>query len=128
MQHLPAWLERFAPLLALALLLAAIVVAINILGRRLERHANWLAALDARVDNLHKDKRATWARQLQLRPTERAPAPPPLVPPPLPPRAPTIDASDWRDDDSITEDLSTRQTGRYPAGIPPKGPNDDDTE
>lgn len=123
MQHLTDWLGKFAPYLALAVLLATIVVAINILGKRLERHAEWLAMLDLRVDNLHKDKKATWARELQLGVTEKAP----LVPPPLPPRAPTIDATDWRDDESVTESLLTRQTGRYPAGVPPKGPNDDDT-
>lgn len=113
MQHL----EALSPLLALAVLLAAIVWAINHLGRRLERHGQWIERLDVRVDNLDKDRKASWTRRLQR---------PPLVPPPLPGRAPTIDATDWHDDDLKTEDLTTRLTVRYPGGAPPKEPNDDD--
>lgn len=116
--------EWLAPFLVLGMLLAALVLAINTLGRRFERHDEWLSLLDVRVQNLDKDRKATWARKLQ-RPFELEP-PPPLVPPPLPPRAPTVDASDWRDDDLTTEELQKRQTGRYPGGDPPKGPNDDD--
>ncbi len=124
MENLGDFVEAFAPFLALAAMLAVLVLAINTLGRRFERHDDWLRALDARVGNLDKNRQATWAKQL-ARPfesaeTERAP----LVPPPLPPRAPTIDATDWRDDDLKTEDIMTRQTGRYPD--PTKGPNDDD--
>lgn len=114
--------EWLAPFLALGALLAALVLAINMLGRRLERHDEWLALLDVRVGNLDKDRKATWARRLQ-----RPYAAEPLVPPPLPLRAPTMNATDWSDDDSKTEDLNTRQTGRYPGGAPPKEPNDDDT-
>lgn len=130
MQHLLAFLEAFAPLLALAVMLATLVCAISALGRRFERHDDWLRMLDARVENLTKDRKATWARKLQ-RPygsedTELDPALPPLVPPPLPPRAPTLNAADWSDDESKTEDLTTRKTGRYPHGAPPKGPEDDD--
>lgn len=121
MQQLLDFLGRFAPFLLLALLLAAIVLSINMLGKRLERHDRWLALIDLRVDNLHKDRKATWARELQRKPTEPAP----LVPPPLPPRAPTLDAVDWRDESLATEELLKRQTGRYPAGVPPKGPSDD---
>lgn len=126
MQHLVDFVWRFAPYLALAALLAAIVIAINTLGKRWERHDAWLTALDARVGNLDKDRKATWARHLQRPYADTAPAiaPPPLVPPPLPPRAPTLDASDWRDDEAVTEDLLSRQTGRYPDGKPPKGPNE----
>ncbi len=121
MQHLrELWplLERLAPFLALAVLLAAIVVAINALGRRLERHDAWIERLDVRVDNLDKSRKANWTRRLQRGP---------LVPPPLPPRAPTLNAVDWEDGDLKTEDLSTRLTARYPDGAPPKDPNDDDT-
>jgi hypothetical protein len=114
------------PFLMLAALLAALVIAINMLGRRLERHDAWLALLDVRVQNLDKDRKATWVRRLQRPFGLDATEPAPLVPPPLPPRAPTLDATDWRDDDLKTEDLNTRQTGRYPGGDPPKGPNDDD--
>lgn len=121
MEHLVVFLGRFLPFLLLAFLLAAIVVAINVLGRRFERHDAWLEALDARVAGLQKDRRETWARHLK-RPFGEPPVTrPPIVPPPLPPRAPTLDAVDWRDDDSATEDLLTRQTGRYPGGEPPKG-------
>ena len=121
------FIEAFAPFLALAAMLAALVLAINTLGRRFERHDDWLRALDARVANLDKDRKATWVRKLQgtieSADTEAAP----LVPPPLPPRPPTLNALDWRDDNLPTDDLNTRQTGRYPGGEPPKGPNDDDT-
>lgn len=114
MQHLEAlapFLERLAPFVALAALLAAMVLAINALGRRLERHDQWIERLDVRVDNLDKNRKATWARLLQRGP---------LVPPPLPPRAPTLNATDWHDDNLKTEDLSTAPTGRYPGGAPPK--------
>ena len=117
MQRLLSWLEEFAPFL----LLAAIVLASNMLGKRLDKHHDWLARLDIKLGNLHKDRKATWARELQHQPTEPAP----LVPPPLPPRAPTLDAVDWQDESLATEELQQRQTGRYPAGVPPKGPNDD---
>jgi hypothetical protein len=124
-QQLIAWLREFLPFLTLALLLAALVVAINMLGRRLGRHDAWLAMLDVRVDNLHKDRKATWARVLQ-RPLETDATERALVPPPLPPRAPTLEAIDWRDDALETEELLKKQTGRYPSGLPPKGPNDDE--
>jgi hypothetical protein len=115
-RELAPLLERLAPFLALGALLAVMVLAINALGRRLERHDEWIARLDLRVGNLDKSRKATWARLLRH----------PLVPPPLPPRAPTLGAVDWRDDDLKTEDLSTRLTARYPDGAPPKDPNDDD--
>lgn len=114
MQHLEApapFLEQLAPFVALAALLAAMVLAINALGRRLERHDQWIELLDVRVGNLDKSRKATWVRLLQRGP---------LVPPPLPPRAPTLNATDWHDDDLETEDLSTRLTARYPDGQPPK--------
>lgn len=126
MQHLLDFAGAFAPFLMLALMLAALVLAINTLGRRLEKHDDWLRMLDVRLHNLHKARQATWARQLErpfaLEPTEKAP----LVPPPLPPRAPTLGALDWRDDNLPTDDLHTRQTGSYPGGKPPKGPSNDD--
>lgn len=129
MENLGPFVEDFAPFLALAAMLAALVLAINTLGRRFERHDEWLRMLDARVGSLHKDRKATWARRL-ARPYGGAGTEPnelaPIVPPPLPPRAPTIDATDWNDDHLKTEDITTRQTGRYPHGRPPKGPNDDD--
>jgi hypothetical protein len=124
------FLDHLLPFLALAALLAVLVLAINVLGRRLERHDEWLALLDVRVGNLHKDRKATWARQLErpfgaaLEVTERAP----LVPPPLPPRAPTLEAIDWEEELVKTEEMMKKDTGRYPLGIPPtekKGPNDD---
>jgi hypothetical protein len=118
--------EWLAPFLALGVLLAGLVFAINLLGRRLERHDEWLSMLDVRVGNLHKDRKETWARELQrpYAPTEPAP---PIVPPPLPARAPTLNAVDWEEELVDTEDINTRQTGRYPQGAPPKGPDDDDT-
>lgn len=125
MQHLTAWLGDFAPWLSLAALLAAIVLAINVLGRRLERHDIWIERLDVRLGNLDKDRKATWARELQRASTERE-MPRDIVPPPLPPRAPTLNAVDWEEELVDTETL-TKQTGRYPHGIPPKGPNDDDS-
>lgn len=127
MQQLLSFIEEFAPLLALAVMLATLVCAINALGRRFERHDDWLRMLDARVENLTKDRKATWARKLQ-RPYGSGDTEPALVPPPMPLRAPTLNASDWSDDESKTEDLMTRQTGRYPHDAPPKGPDDDDTD
>lgn len=125
MSHLGPFIEAFAPFLALAALLAALVLAINMLGRRLERHDEWLALLDVRVGNLDKDRKATWARQLQ-RPFETSETEPaPIVPPPLPPRAPTLNAVDWEEELVDTEELQKKQTGRYPSGEPPKGPSDD---
>lgn len=129
------FLDHALPFLALGAMLAAIVVAINILGKRFDRHDEWLMMLDARVNNLDKDRKATWARRLarpygsELADTEAAQLAPPLVPPPLPPRRPTVGAVDWEEELVKTEEM-TRQTGRYPHGIPPlppkKGPNDDD--
>lgn len=116
------YLERLAPYLVLAALLAAMVLAINVLGRRLEKHADWLRLLDVRVGNLDKDRKATWARQLNL-PLEPPPAVQvkPIVPPPLPPRAPTLGAVDWEEELVDTEELQKKTTGRYPLGEPPKG-------
>lgn len=57
---------------SLALLLALLVVAINIHGRRLERHAEWLRLLDLRLQNMHKARERERFRSLQ---TAR---PPPL--------------------------------------------------
>jgi len=78
-----------------------------------------------RVHNLDKDRQATWARQLArpfaLEMTERQ-----LVPPPLPPRAPTLGAIDWEEELVDTEEMMKKETGRYPLGQPPKGPDNDD--
>lgn len=110
------FLDHLLPFLMLALLLGAVVVALNILGKHLERHDDWLAALDARVDGLHKDRKATWARRLK-RPYAGEPVPPPL------PHHPTPDAIDWSDDDKQTELLAP--TARYPDGKPPPDRKDD---
>lgn len=48
------WLEQLAPFLVLAAFLAMLVIAINILGKKLERHNRWLEQLDLRVGNAHK--------------------------------------------------------------------------
>jgi hypothetical protein len=91
--------------------LAVLVAVVNWQGKRLIKHDELLALLDVRVANIHKDREATRVRKLQH----------PLVPPPLPPRAPTIDARDWRDDEQPTEPMNLRDTARYPLGEPPKG-------
>ncbi len=123
--ELAAFLGDFLPYLLLAAVLAAIVVALNVLGRRLEKHADLIAALDVRVHNLDKSRRATWARHL-ARPFGAPPELKPIVPPPLPPRAPTLGAIDWEEELVDTEEMMKKETGRYPSGIPPKGPNDDE--
>ncbi len=112
------FVDHLLPFLALAALLAAIVVAINILGTRWEKHEAWLATLDVRVQNLHKARKAAWVQTLQQPAGE-------LVPPPLPPRAPTINATDWEEELVNAEELLSKQTGRYPLGQPPKEPNDE---
>lgn len=124
METLGSFIEAFAPWLMLAAMLVALVIAINGLGRRFERHDDLIRALDARVGNLDKSRKATWAKKLARPFTEDTE--PLLVPPPLPPRAPTLNGVDWEEELVDTEDLTTRQTGRYPQGTPPKGPNDDD--
>jgi hypothetical protein len=107
------YLERLAPYIALAAFLAVLVIVINWQGRKLERHAIWLARLDLRVGNLHKDREATRVRKLQH----------PIVPPPLPPRHPTVGAVDWEEELVDTEKLS-RDTARYPSGKPPEDTNE----
>lgn len=62
------YLERLAPALALAAFLATLVVAINILGRRTDRHGEWLRTLDVRVANLHKAREASRVQSLQMPP------------------------------------------------------------
>lgn len=107
------WLERLAPFALVVVAVAlATIAAVNVLGRKLDRHGDWLRLLENRIGNLHKERQASWVQSLQ-RPR------PDLVPPPLPPRAPTIDATDWVDDDLKTEEM--KQTGRYSLGKPPKG-------
>lgn len=103
-----------APVVALLGLLGVIVLAINQLGRHLKKHDEVLALLDIRVGNIHKDREATRVRKMQN----------PIVPPPLPPRAPTLNAIDWRDDEAPTEQLSMRDTARYPLGKPPEETNE----
>lgn len=49
----------------LALLLALLVVAINIHGRRLEKHAAWMRVLELRVENLHLTRERNYVRSLQ---------------------------------------------------------------
>jgi hypothetical protein len=103
-----------AAVVALVGLLATLVAIINWQGKKLGKHDELLSLLDVRVANIHKDREATRVRKLQS----------PLVPPPLPPRRPTIDALDWADDDSKTEEMTSqnlKDTARYPRGEPPEG-------
>lgn len=117
MQPYLAHLEPLVPYIALAAFLAVLVGVINWQGRKLERHAIWLARLDLRVGNLHKDREATRVRKMQH----------PIVPPPLPPRRPTIGAVDWSDELVDTEKLLSRDTARYPSGKPPEDTNGNET-
>jgi hypothetical protein len=113
------YLRHIDPLVAvisaLLCLLAALVLVVNWQGKKLVKHDVLLDLLEVRVGNIHKDREATRVRKLQH------PAPRELVPPPLPPRAPTIDATDWGDDDQETEQLHLKTTARYPRGSPPEG-------
>lgn len=61
------------PVIALGAFLAVVVVVINYLGRRLDKHETWLRTVDVRVSNLHKARHAAYVRSLQI-PGE----PPPL--------------------------------------------------
>lgn len=71
--------ERLAPLAALALvvlaLLATLIAVVNVVGRKLNKHAEWLRLIDLKLGNLHKDKQAAYVRSLQVTGTPR---PPPL--------------------------------------------------
>lgn len=112
-------MDILLPLAPFALVVVAValatVAAVNVLGRKLDRHGDWLRLLETRIGNLHKERAASWVQQLQSQRPE-------LVPPPLPPRNPTIDATDWVDDDLKTEEM--KQTGRYPLGKPPGEKNE----
>lgn len=50
---------------ALFFCFALVVVAINVIGKRLDKHDHWLAQLDLRVGNLHKDRRRSDVQSLQ---------------------------------------------------------------
>lgn len=93
---------------------AVLVAVVNWQGKKLGKHDELLNLLELRVQNIHKDREATRVRKLQH----------PIVPPPLPPRAPTINATDWSDESLDTEKLSLRDTARYPLGEPPKETNE----
>ena len=111
MEYLSQLDPLVAVLAALLCLLAVLVAVVNWQGKKLGKHDELLYLLDVKVGNIHRDREATRVRKLQH----------PIVPPPLPPRAPTIDATDWLDDDHQTEDLSLRNTVRYPRGKPTEG-------
>ena len=79
LRELGSWLEALAPLIALAGFIVLLVVVINLHGRHLERHQEWLRKLDVRVGNLHKKRDEEWRRSLQLQRPPLAPGePPPL--------------------------------------------------
>jgi hypothetical protein len=61
-------LERFYPFVLLAVFLALVIAVINVHGRRLERHQDWLRQLEGRVTNLHKQKRDAYVQSLQIPP------------------------------------------------------------
>ena len=106
------YLRQLDPLIAVAAaliaLLAALVATINWQGRKLSKHDELLSLLDVRVGNIHRSREATRVRRMQN----------PLVPPPLPPRAPTIDATDW-EEELIPTEVNLKDTARYPLGEPP---------
>lgn len=61
-------LDSLKPLIAgggLLLFLAALVVALNIHGRRLEKHGEMLRLLGLRLDKIHSDRMRNYARSLQ---------------------------------------------------------------
>lgn len=74
-------LESLAPLIAglcaLGLFAAALALALNIFGRRLERHERLLARLELRVDNLHRDHRPPAV--VRVVPALRRPGEPPTL-------------------------------------------------
>lgn len=83
-----AYFEALFPLLLLVALIVSLFLALGSQSRRLEKHAQWLRGLEARVGNLHNEKREAYKRSLQtlraqsLAPPSSRPAsetePPPL--------------------------------------------------
>lgn len=68
-------LEALVPFLLAAAFLILIVSAINIVGKKVDKHDQWLHQLDLRLGNLHKDKQKAYVQSLQVR---RPGEPPPL--------------------------------------------------
>lgn len=54
---LAPFLPLLAGVLAFGLFAAALAVALNVYGKRLDRHERLLLRLELRVDNLHRDHR-----------------------------------------------------------------------
>jgi len=79
-----ALFEALFPFAIVFLLFVTLIVALNLQGRRLRKHDEWIHLLDVRVDNLHQVKREAYARSLQT----HTPGPPSLS------VAKTIDVSD----------------------------------
>jgi hypothetical protein len=69
-----ALFEALFPFAIVFLLFVTLIVALNLQGRRLRKHDEWIHLLDVRVDNLHQAKREAYQRSLQT----QAPSPPSL--------------------------------------------------
>ena len=71
-------LDALMPYLLVGSFILLIVLAINVLGKRLEKHDQWLHRLDLRLQNLHKEKRQAYLQSLQAPPGNDNAGPPPL--------------------------------------------------
>lgn len=98
-----AYLSDMTPYFVCAGLIVTLFVAVNLHGRRLGRHDEWMRVLELRVENLHKERKSQLVRSLQRprrRINETEPEPPPLS------QAATIDVDDsW---------ILTKDTRKYP--------------
>jgi hypothetical protein len=60
-------IEALAPLIVVALALCvAVVVAVNIVGSKLDRHNEWLRRIELSLGNLHKSREQAYARSLRV--------------------------------------------------------------
>jgi hypothetical protein len=92
------YLRDLAPFLALAAValgaVVALIAVVNVVGRNMRRHGDWLRLIELRVANLHKEKESAYVRSIQVGT---------LRPPPLS-EARTVDMSELKDTQKLKEE------------------------